>query len=165
MKGAVHKITNSYGPGDAYKVERANGYKTIGQKVDVATYFKAIREVDKIFRRELLKGEIVTLPLRMGNLRLCIMKKVVIKDSPNHWLTNKSIDWKRTTELWEKEPDLKPKGIVVYSEGSPIPKVKFNTKRSNYSNHTFYQFRINRDILAEAHVLVESGTSGLIYRK
>lgn len=157
-------ITNSYIPREAYRYERKNKYPTIGERVSDPLFLSVIKNVNLVMADELLKGNIVKFPMRMGTLQIGVRDKTTSKNRFGHYVTTKSINWKKTRELWEKEPDLKEKGAVVFSENSAIPKVKFDTSNSNCANHTFYQFRVTLDLMHRAHTLIDSGESGLIFK-
>ena len=140
-----HKITNSNGVYDAYKYIRKNKWFNIGRPLTEHEFYTIIRQVNNCLADELLKGNDITLPHRLGRLEL---RKYDSRITINNGVvkTNLPIDWDRTLKLWSEDEEAYKDRTLVKMEEKEIFKVFYNKKDANYVNKSFYTFEINRDL-------------------
>lgn len=153
---SAHRITNSYTPKIAYREIRKNKYKEIGYKITEKQYLDIIREVDLLMAREFLKGNVVKLPNKMGNIELRKKQTSVFIDKEGKIKTNKVIDWVSTRKLWAEDKECLKSKILVHKENDMKPVVIYNKKRAIFKNKGLCKFRINRKILQKAHIIIEN---------
>ena len=100
----VHKITNSIGTYDIYKIIRKNGWKGINKPVSEKDFYTIIREINKQLAKRLISGQEVRFPARMGILELR-KKPSRIEIIDGELITNLPIDWDATLKLWSEDKE------------------------------------------------------------
>lgn len=140
-----HKINNSLGIYDAYKYIRKNKWFDIGRPLKEHEFYTIIRSINNHLAEELLKGNDIILPHRLGKIELrkydtnISIRNGVIK-------TNLPIDWDRTLKLWSEDEEAYKERTLVKMEEKEIFKVFYNKRTANFSNKSFYTFEVNRDL-------------------
>lgn len=144
-KSRTHKITGSLGVYDAYKWIRKNKWLNIDRPITEKEFYGIIRGVNKLLAKELLEGNDVKFPLKMGRLELRKYDaRISIENGKVN--TNLPVDWCRTLKLWyEDEESFKNKTLIKMEE-KEIFKVFYNKHIANYNNKAFYEFKVNRDL-------------------
>lgn len=141
----THKITGSYGTYDAYKYYRKNKPKENKYILTESQYFNIIRSINKQLALNLIKGDIITFPHKMGSLILKKKEaKIYLKEGEIK--SNLPIDWDSTIKLWYEDEESFTNKVLVRMEEKEIFKVHYDKTKANYKNKTFYTFNINRDI-------------------
>ena len=140
-----HKVSGSLGVYDAYKWIRKNKWLNIGSPISEHDFYSIIRGINNCLADELIKGTDINLPHRLGRLE-------VRKNSANITIkngkvkTNLPVDWDATLKLWfEDEQSYKDKTLVKQDQ-KEIFRVIYNRTKAEYTNKSFYQFDLNRDI-------------------
>lgn len=141
----VHKITNSIGTYDIYKMIRKNNWEGIGQPISEKDFYTIIREINKLMAEALLAGKEIKFPARMGTLELR-KKPSRIQIINEELVTNLPIDWDATLKLWFEDEEAYRDKILVKCENEEIFKVYYNKTKANFINKTFYEFRPTRTI-------------------
>lgn len=140
-----HKVTKSLGVYDAYKYYRKTKPKGKEYILTESQYFHIIRSINEALRDNLLNGEDIMLPCRMG--RLEIRKYVsTIRTDGKKIKTNLPIDWNATLKLWYEDPKCMEDKFLVRINVPEIFKVYYNKGLANYNNKSFYQFSANREL-------------------
>ena len=144
-KSRTHKIRNSLGTYDAYKWIRKNKWLDIGRPVTEHEFYTIIRQVNNYLAENILNGEDVVLPHRLGTIelrkydnRVYICNGKVVDNLP--------IDWDRTLKLWSEDEKEYKKRTLIKMEEKETFKVFYNKRTANYENKSFMQFKINRDL-------------------
>ena len=144
-KSRTHKIRNSLGTYDAYKWIRKNKWLDIGRPVTEHEFYTIIRQVNNYLAENILNGEDVVLPHRLGTIelrkydnRVYICNGKVVDNLP--------IDWDRTLKLWSEDEEEYKKRTLIKMEEKETFKVFYNKRTANYENKSFMQFKINRDL-------------------
>ena len=151
-----HKVTNSLGVYDAYKWIRKDKWKEIGQPLTEHEFYSIIRGVNKLLAENLINGEDITLPCRMGRLELRKYEpKFKFKD--NKLITNLPIDWNRTLKLWYEDEESHKKKTLVKMEEKELFKIYYNKSIANYNNKTFYQFNVNTELKKKLKSNIKEG--------
>ena len=140
-----HKVTNSYGSKDAfhyYRKIKPNDSKFV---LTDCQYLQIIRLINNQLRLNLINGEDVLLPERMGRLEL---RKTTskIKFENGKVKTNLPVDWNATLKLWYNNPSSKNKKQLVRQENKETFRVLYNRAKANYNNKSFYEFNTNREL-------------------
>ena len=150
-----HKITGSLGVYDAYKWIRKN--KWFGKNpITEHNFYSIIRTVNKEIANELLLGNKVILPNKMGTLEIR-KSKTSIKFVNGKLYNNLPIDWDKTLKLWcEDEEALKNKTLVKIQE-KEVFRVHYNKTRANYNNKSLYKFKVNRDLKKRLKDSIKNG--------
>lgn len=140
-----HKVTNSIGVYDLYKYIRKNKWFNIGQRLTEHQFYTIIRQVNNLLTDELVKGNDIKLPNKMGTLELRKYNpKLEFKD--NKLINKLPIDWDRTIKLWYEDKESFNNKTLVRVNNREVFKVYYNKSKANYNNKNFYTFSVNRDI-------------------
>lgn len=140
-----HKIKNSNGVYDAYKYIRKNKWFNIGRPLTEHEFYTIIRQVNNCLADNLINGEDIIFPHRMGMLELRKHNNTI--DFCNGKLvTSLPIDWDRTLKLWSEDEEAYKEKTLVKVEDKETFRVIYNKRMANYINKSFYFFEINRDI-------------------
>lgn len=146
QENRTHKITNSLGVYDAYKYIRKNKWFDIGRPLTEHEFYQIIRRVNNYLAEELVNGNDITFPNRMGKLELRKRNSLPVIDKNGSLKVTYAIDWDSTLKLWyDDEGAFNNKTLVRIPERS-IFRVKYNKDSANYENKSFMEFQINRDI-------------------
>jgi hypothetical protein len=151
-----HTIKNSIGVRDAYKW--CNHNKLFSTKVTEKTFYKIIRTVNNLLFEELVKGNDVKFPQRMGQLEVR-KYDTYVKLCDGKIKTNRGIDWGTTLKLWYEDDDAKKNKILLRLEDHEVFKVFYNKMIANYNNKTIYLFKPNRSL---SIAIKNAGKKGLI---
>lgn len=151
-----HKIKNSLGVYDAYKWIRKNKWLNIGRPLSEHEFYSIIRKVNNCLAEELVKGQDVTFPLRMGRLEIRKYTPKIYFDG-NKVRTNLPIDWDRTLKLWYEDEESYKNKTLVKMEEKEVFKVYYNKSIADYTNKTFYTFNINRDLKTKLKKKIKEG--------
>lgn len=140
-----HKIRNSNGIYDAYKYIRKNKWFNIGRPLTEHEFYTIVRQVNNYLADNLINGEDIILPYKMGTLELRKYTNT-IEFCDGKLVTSLPIDWDRTLKLWSEDEEAYKEKTLVKVEDMETFKVIYNKKLANYTNKSFYFFEINRDI-------------------
>lgn len=151
-----HKVTGSLGVYDAYKHIRRNKWYDIGRPLKEHEFYTIVRGINNLLADELIKGNEIVLPYRMGKLELRKTEaKISIQDGQVK--TNLPIDWDRTLKLWSEDTESYKAKTLVKMEEREMFRVFYNRINSNYINSSFYEFNINRDIKTRLKQKIKEG--------
>ena len=141
----THKVRSSNGVYSAYKWIRKNKWLNIGRPVTEHEFYTIIRQVNNYLAENILNGEDVVLPHRLGTIelrkydnRVYICNGKVVDNLP--------VDWDRTLKLWSEDEEEYKKRTLIKMEEKETFKVFYNKRTANYENKSFMQFKINRDL-------------------
>lgn len=141
-----HKVTNSLGVYDGFKYYRKNRPKDKSYILNESQYFSIIRKINDLLAEEIIRGEDVKLPCRMGTIELRKGERKVYIDEKGEVHTNLPIDWNKTLELWYEDKEAYENKTLVKMEEKEIFKVYYNRDLANYNNKTYYEFTFNKDL-------------------
>ena len=142
----THKVTNSLGSYDAYKYIRKNKWFNIGRPLTEHEFYQIIRRINNYLAEELINGNDVIFPNRMGKLELRKRNSLPIIDKNGNLKVTYAIDWNSTLKLWyEDEEAFNNKTLVRLPERN-IFRIKYNKNTANYNNKSFMEFQVNRNI-------------------
>lgn len=141
----LHKVKNSYGVYDGFKFYRKNRPKEHKYVLTESQYFSIIRKVNELLGEALINGIDINLPHRLGRLEVRKYEaKITIDDEKVR--TNLPIDWDRTLKLWYEDEESYKNKTLIKVEEKEIFKIYYNKIIADYTNKTFYQFDINREL-------------------
>lgn len=162
-KPRVHKIRNSIGIYDGFKFYRKNRPNVSKYVLTESQYFAITRKVNELLSDNLIQGEEVKLPHRMGRIEIRKAAGEVRLDVNGNIVTNLPIDWDRTLKLWyEDEESYKDKTLVKVEE-KEIFKVYYNRGFANFNNKSFYEFNVNRDLKRRLKQRIKEGRIEAMY--
>lgn len=92
------------------------------------------------------------MPSRLGILSIKKVKRN-IKVIDGKVAATLPIDWKKTNELWESNPEAKEKKVLIkhinnHTNGY-VCRFRYNKSKANYKNKSIYRFRAARDFARE----------------
>ena len=152
----IHKVNNSLGVYDAYKWIRKNKWLNIGKCLTEHEFYSIIRKVNDYLADELVRGNDVRLPNRMGRLELRKYEARITFDGEKV-KTNLPIDWDKTLKLWYEDEESYKSKTLIKMEEKEIFKVYYNKHLADYNNQVFYEFNINRDIKRRLKQRIKEG--------
>ena len=142
----THKVTNSLGSYDAYKYIRKNKWFNIGRPLTEHEFYQIIRRINNYLAEELINGNDIIFPNRMGKLELRKRNSLPVIDKNGNLKVTYAIDWDNTLKLWyEDEEAFNNKTLVRLPERN-IFRIKYNKNTANYNNKSFIEFQVNRNI-------------------
>lgn len=141
----LHKVKNSYGVYDGFKFYRKNRPKEHKYVLTESQYFSIIRKVNELLGEALINGADINLPHRLGRLEVRKYEAKITIDGEKV-RTNLPIDWDRTLKLWYEDEESYKNKTLIKVEEKEIFKVYYNKNIADYTNKTFYQFDINREL-------------------
>lgn len=151
-----HKITGSLGVYDAYKWIRKNKWLDIGRPLLEKEFYSIIRTINNYLAEELIKGNDVIFPKKMGKLELRKRKsRISIVDGKIK--SNLPIDWDKTLKLWYEDEESYNNKTLIKMEEKEIFEVRYDKTKANFQNKTFYQFKVNRDIKLKLKQQIKEG--------
>jgi nucleoid DNA-binding protein len=152
----IHKVNNSLGVYDAYKWIRKNKWLDIGRCLTEHEFYSIIRRVNEYLADELVRGNDIKLPNRMGRLELRKYDARITFDGVKV-KTNLPIDWDRTLRLWYEDEEAFNNKTLIKVEEKEIFKVYYNKNIAKYNNQVFYEFNVNRDIKRRLKQKIKEG--------
>lgn len=157
VKGSrKHKVSGSNGVYDAYKYIRKNKWFDIGKPISEHDFYTIIRQVNNLLVDELIKGNDIKLPHKLGKLELRKYEKKVSFIN-GRLCTNLPIDWDATLRLWAEDKEAYKEKILVRAEEKEIFKILYNKSKANYNNKSFYEFDANRDLKRKLKQRIKDG--------
>lgn len=151
-----HRVSNSFGVYDSYKWIRKNKWLDIGRPLTEHEFYSIVRKINDLLADELVRGNDVTFPHRMGRLEIRKLKPI-IRIVDGRVETNLPIDWDRTLSLWNEDEESYKKRTLVKAEEKEVFKVYYNRMKCDFNNQSFYQFSVNRDIKKRLKQRIKEG--------
>jgi hypothetical protein len=151
-----HEVSGSNGVYDAYKYIRKNKWFDIGKPISEHDFYTIIRQVNNLLVDELLRGNDVKLPHKLGKLELRKYEKKISFVNGN-LRTNLPIDWNTTLRLWAEDPEAYKDKTLVRLEEKEVFKIFYNKSKANYNNKSFYEFEANRDLKRKLKQNIKDG--------
>lgn len=140
-----HKINNSFGVYNAYKLIRKNKWFNIGKPISEHDFYKIVRTVNNKLADLLSKGHDINLPCQMGRLEIRKYDARITLQG-DKVVTNLPIDWDRTLKLWSEDEEAYQKRTLIKMEEKEIFSIYYNRTKAKYENKSFFQFQPNRQL-------------------
>ena len=140
-----HKINNSFGVYNAYKLIRKNKWFNIGKPISEHDFYKIVRTVNNKLADLLSKGHDINLPCQMGRLEIRKYDARITLQG-DKVVTNRPIDWDRTLKLWSEDEEAYQKRTLIKMEEKEIFSIYYNRTKAKYENKSFFQFQPNRQL-------------------
>ena len=126
----THRVNNSVGVYNIYKIIRKNHWYNIGRPLTEKEFYSIIRTFNKHIADELSKGNDFTLPYKMGILEIRkYSPNITIKDGKLN--TPLPIDWDKTLKLWYEDKESYDKKTLVRSDVKEIFRLIYNNTSSH----------------------------------
>lgn len=151
-----HKINNSFGVYNAYKLIRKNKWFNIGKPISEHDFYKIVRTVNNKLADLLSKGHDINLPCQMGRLEIRKYDARITLQG-DKVVTNLPIDWDRTLKLWSEDEEAYQKRTLIKREEKEIFKVYYNRGKANYTNKGFFAFDVNRELKKKLKKNIKEG--------
>lgn len=149
-------VTGSLGVRDAYCYNRKNKWQNLPRCITQHEYHTIIRKVNKLLVNNILEGEFINFPCRMGRVEL---KKFLVVDKVINGkiVSYRAVDWDKTIKLWYEDKEAYSKRTLVRTTSNEGFKVVFNRYRSNCNNIRFFTFILNRDVKRSLSAAIKEG--------
>lgn len=158
-----HKIRNSLGVYDGYKYYRKNKPKEKKYVLTESQYFAIIRHINILLAEEIIKGNDVRLPARMGVIDIRKFNKAIRVDENGKVHTNLPIDWNNTLKLWYEDKESYNNKTLIRLEEQEIFKICYNKESANYNNKMYYEFIFNKDMKIRLKHKIKEGNLDALY--
>ena len=142
----IHKIRNSLGVYNGYKFYRKNKPKDKKYILSESQYFAIIRQINNHLVDEIVKGNEIKLPLRMGTIEIRKYEKKIKIDENGKVITNLPVNWDETLKLWYEDSEAYKNRILVRRDEQEIYKILWNKENVNFNNRSFYEFAFNKEL-------------------
>jgi hypothetical protein len=149
-KGRKNKIKPGYGIADYYNYYTKEYSSLQKYNIDKSLYRKIVKDFNTLIINEIVVNNYeFNLPNKLGKIFLRKFKPT-LKIQNNVLVNHNPPDFKKTRELWDKDPEAKEKKILVrhlnkHTKGF-IFVVKYSTGKANYKNKSVYDFSIIREV-------------------
>lgn len=150
------KISGSYGVRNVYKALQRQKWPDIGKPVSEYEFYTIIRSINNLLANEIMLGNTVTFPSRMGKLELRKYKPQV-RIVKGKLKIGYAIDWDSTINLWYKDEEARKSKILLRKESPEIFRVAYCKYNATYENKTFYAFALNRHIKKTLKTYIQQG--------
>ena len=129
-------------------------------QVDKSSYVALCRAFNRLMMDRVIKGDKIALPAKLGTLEVKGFKENF--DIENGGIIRGlSPNWKATKELWEREPQTKIDGKIIYNTNEHSDGVRYKylwSKRNcHIRNHALYSLRITRAMKRTLSLLIQNG--------
>lgn len=141
----VHKIKNSYGIIDGYKLYSRIKPKESKYNININQYRKITRLVNSYMLDSLLDDGEIIFPCALGRLEIRKFKPEV-KMVGDKIINSMPIDWDQTLKLWHQDEESKLEKRLVRKLEKWIYRIYYNRGKANYSNKSFIRFQTNRKL-------------------
>ena len=159
-----HNVRGSWGVYDAYKWYRKNKPSDRKYVLTESQYFAIIRRINLALRDELIAGNDVKFPNKMGQLEIRKYLPTITTEGKKI-KTNLPIDWNATLKLWYEDKKAYEDKFLVRINVPEIYRVFYNKGNANYNNKSFYQFTPNRELkLGLKHSIKENPNFDAFYK-
>ena len=88
--------------------------KNFSNTVDIKTYIEISTKYIKFLMSKVFEGEEVTLPARLGTIRI-VGTRQEVKVDENGNIKGLSPNWKKTKELWDSNSEAKANKKLIYN--------------------------------------------------
>lgn len=151
-----HKINNSLGVYHMYKFIRKNKWFDIGGPISEHDFYSIIRTINNYLAELLSRGHDINLPCQMGRLEIRKYDAKITLQG-DRVITNLPIDWNKTLKLWSEDEDAYKERTLIKMEEKEIFKVYYNRGKANYTNKSFFQFDVNRELKKKLNHIIKEG--------
>lgn len=142
----VHKVRGSLGVYDGYKHYRKNKPKDKKYILSESQYFSIIRQVNNLLVDEIVSGNEIKLPHRMGTLEVRKCERSIKLNKNGEVVTNLPIDWDGTLKLWYEDKEAYKDKTLLRLDEQEIYKLYYNKTNANFNNRAFYTFVFNKEL-------------------
>lgn len=146
-----------------YKKNLRDSYKEYMQvdgAVDIKTYLLITGEYNKFLVDKVLEGHEVTLPARLGVLRIQGKQQEVRFDEEGK-IQGLAPDWVKTKELWDKNPEAKKRKQRVFHTNAETDNTRYkyfwSKVRVLIENKSLYSLRMTRGNKRAVHNMIKAG--------
>lgn len=151
-----HKISGSLGVYDCYKYLRRNKWFDLPRPIKEKEFYSIVRNCNLLLQEELLKGNAVILPYKLGIIEV-LKTPTKVEFVDGKLKTNKRVDWKSTLKLWYEDDESKNKKTLIRFDRDSNIVIRYNRHTAVYSNVSFYSFKPNKQILLTLKKLFNEG--------
>lgn len=157
------KITNSFNIYQIYKFIRKNHWYDIGRPVTEKEFYSIIRGINNRLADNLVHGESIAFPERMGTLELRKRKTNVSIDKNGKLKVGYPIDWDKTLRLWYEDKEAHDNKTLIRNETEYIYRVKYDKYNATYTNKIFYEFKIHKKVKVALKENINKGITDTLW--
>jgi hypothetical protein len=148
---------------ESYKFYKANAEQEL---VDIKTYLKVVHLFMKFIISEVLKGERINFPEKMGSLEVKGAKQKLWVDKDGK-VRGLSPNWRKTKELWDSNEKAKQEKTLVYNTNEHSDGVRYRyswRKRGHhFKNGALYSIRLTRANKRALYSAIKDGAEYISY--
>lgn len=154
----AHVIKGSLGLAQAYPFYRHKYQEQPSYRLTYNQYSNIVKMMNQMLADDLVSGEDVILPHRMGRLELR-KKNSGVTITPKGLKVTYPVDWDQTLKLWHSDEEAKEQKIVVRDEQKEVFRIYYNRNIACYTNKTFYQFSTTRALKVKLKEEIQKGNT------
>ena len=126
--------------------------------MDMKTFRKVLRRFNYLIGEEILKGNTIYLPMKMGTLRL-LKHKPILKYVKGKVINEMSYSWIDTLKVWYEDEEFLKSKKLIRKQTEYIYKICYNTAKANYKNKYFFQLHVSRTLKNRLKEAIRNGTA------
>jgi hypothetical protein len=139
-------------------------FKETKNPVELNTFIPIANGYMEFLIKKVISGEEVTLPARLGTLFIQGVKKKLSFNK--NGIPMLPPNWRKTKELWDKNPEAKATKKIVYclneETNGVVYKLHWSKNRVPIENKIYYTFILTRDNKRAIHKSIVQGKEYLI---
>lgn len=151
-----HKIKNSYGIIDGYKLYKKIKPKDVQYILSAKQYRNITRQVNALLLNTLLQDGEIIFPHALGRLEIRKYAPTV-RFKGDKLVNSMPIDWNQTLNLWYEDDESRKEKRLVRKQESWIYKIFYNRNKADYTNKSFYRFHTNRQLKLKIKEKIQEG--------
>lgn len=147
----AEKFPTSVGTREFYKHYRNKYVEKKGDAYDISRgiYLNICKEFNQAYMdKALFNAEDIKLPCRLGYLGVRKYKKKFVFDEDGNIIKGMPVDWKRTKDLWYRDPEARRQRKVVYHDNwrsdDYLAMFKWFKRTAIFPNASMYRFIVTR---------------------
>lgn len=162
MGQSKKRFNNIFGSEKAFMQARKSQLtRILKPAISREEFYHVTRAVNSLIAERVAEGETIMLPKRVGKLYLVKLQTSPTRFAPTTKYTYNKIDWKSTKDLWEKDPETKKEGIVLYFKNKNRYAVRFDSSTVGVKNKIFFQFLPARSFFKLIKKAIDAGGDAL----
>lgn len=138
-----HKIKNSYIANHYFEFYKSKTHTKISQKQYTAIFKACIAD---LVERNLKQSLNIVLPFGLGTVGVVALPVEIITNNANEKQSTMPVNWKKTIQLWERDPECYKQRIVLHDFSNERLRLMYMKPRKRYRNMFYYTMMFNRQL-------------------
>lgn len=137
-----HKLTNSYRVRDYYNHYKKNHNTSLTE----SEYSAILSDIFQTMIDDCLLNFVpICLPYKLGVISVGEYKPNVTFEN-GKYKYNGPVDWKKTLDLWDEDPESRADKRIIYTPFKKILYIKYTKEKSSFKNQMYMYFKEARSM-------------------